>query len=55
LLKILDLNIDGNQSEIGSCEPCTETFRVEVIQLAMLAIRRSTTIDFAEHFEPDVE
>jgi hypothetical protein len=55
LLKILDIDIDREKSEIGSCEPCTETLTSEVIRLAMLDTSRSTAIDFAEHFDSDVE
>ena len=51
LLKILDIGIDREKSEIGTCEPCTETLRSEVIWLAMLDARRSTAIDFAQHFD----
>ena len=55
LLKMLDIDIDREKSEIGSCEPCTETLRSEVIRLAMLDTSRSAAIDFPEHFDSDVE
>ena len=51
LLKMLDIDIDSKKSEIGSCEPCTETLRSEVIRLAMLDTSRSAAIDFAKHFD----
>ena len=55
LLKILDIDIDLEKSEIGSYEPCIETLRSKVMWLAMLDTRRSAAIDFAKHFEPDIE
>jgi hypothetical protein len=51
LLKILEIDIDREKSEIGSCEPCTEFLRSEVIQLAKLDTRKSAAIDFAKHFD----
>jgi hypothetical protein len=51
------MDFDREKSETGSCEPYTDdvTLRVEVVRLAMLDTRMSTAIDFAEHFESDVE